>query len=227
MGDVQGPLGCRFDSLGFDDPNRRYRLGIKGGTFDPIHMGHLAIVEAAREACGLDAVVFVVAGDPWMKRGRDIASAEHRFAMVNLAVQSNPSFAASRMEMDRPGTTYTVDTLRTLREYFPSNVELFFLAGSDALADIDQWHSASELGSLATIVAEQRPGYPFNEEDAHRVSRIVGGGEVLRVSVPALSISSTDLREKLREGKSIRYLVPDVVADYIAEHDLYAERGCD
>ena len=216
------PVVCeRFDDLGMADPERAYRLGIMGGTFDPIHIGHLACAEQAREACRLDGVVFMPAGDPWMKHGRRLASAEDRFAMVSLAVRDNPRFDASRLEVDRAGETYTVDTLRALRRHYPTNVELYFLSGADAILRISEWHDATEVTELAHLIAVTRPGYRIDEA-RERYARAFGAGlRVDQLEVTALSVSSTDLREKVRMGESIRYLVPQVVADYIEEHGLY------
>lgn len=216
------PVICeRFDNLGFDDPSRAYRLGIMGGTFDPIHIGHLACAEQVREACDLDAVVFMPAGDPWMKRGRRLASAEDRFAMVCLAAQDNPHFDVSRLEIDRSGETYTVDTLRALKAHYPENVELFFISGADAVFRILEWRDAQEVASLARLVAVTRPGYEISDARSKYMRTHASIMHISQLEVTALSISSTDLREKVRAGKSIRYLVPQVVADYIQEHGLY------
>lgn len=216
------PVICeRFDNLGFDDPSHAYRLGIMGGTFDPIHIGHLACAEQVREACDLDAVVFMPAGDPWMKRGRRLASAEDRFAMVCLAAQDNPHFGVSRLEIDRSGETYTVDTLRALKAHYPENVELFFISGADAVFRILEWRDAQEVASLARLVAVTRPGYEISDARSKYMRTHASIMHISQLEVTALSISSTDLREKVRAGKSIRYLVPQVVADYIQEHGLY------
>lgn len=216
------PVVCeRFDTLGTADPTRSYRLGIMGGTFDPIHIGHLACAEQVRETCGLDGVVFMPAGDPWMKRGRRLAPAEDRFAMVRLAVQDNPHFDVSRLEIDREGETYTVDTLRTLKAHFPENVELFFISGADAVFRILEWRDAKEVASLARLVAVTRPGYEITDARSKYMRTHASIMHISQLEVTALSVSSTDLREKVRTGKSIRYLVPQVVADYIQEHGLY------
>ncbi|WP_294440626.1 nicotinate-nucleotide adenylyltransferase, partial [uncultured Slackia sp.] len=211
----------RFETLGTADPTRSYRLGIMGGTFDPIHIGHLACAEQVRETYGLDGVVFLPAGDPWMKRGRRLAPAEDRFAMVRLAVQDNPHFDVSRLEIDREGETYTVDTLRTLKAHFPENVELFFISGADAVFRILEWRDAKEVASLARLVAVTRPGYEITDARSKYMRTHASIMHISQLEVTALSVSSTDLREKVRTGKSIRYLVPQVVADYIQEHGLY------
>ena len=213
----------RFDNLGREDASRTYRLGIMGGTFDPVHVGHLAAAEQVREAFGLDAVIFMPAGDPWMKKGRSLAPAEDRYAMVAAAVQDNPHFDASRLEIDRKGETYTVDTLRALRAHYPDNVELCFISGADAMLRVHEWREASELARLAHLIAVTRPGYDLGE--ARENYRRAHGCDVSLAAfeVTPLEISSTDLRKKVREGRSLRYLTPQVVANYIAAHSLYGE----
>lgn len=210
---------ARFDTLGADGCPAR--LGIMGGTFDPIHIGHLACAEQVRDIYGLDGVVFMPAGDPWMKRGRGVTDAETRFAMVKDAVADNPHFDASRLEIDRPGETYTVDTLRALRAYYPSNVALYFISGADAVLRILEWRDASEVGRLAHLVAVTRPGYNIDDARRKYMRTHAAIHHVSTVEVTALAVSSTDLREKVRAGRSIRYLVPQVVADYIEERGLY------
>lgn len=210
----------RFDELGAD--GRPHRLGILGGTFDPIHNAHLAIAECAMCDLGLDGVLFVVAGDPWMKRGRALASAEDRFVMVCAAIANEPSFAASRIEIDRAGETYTVDTLRELRVKFPRNVELVFLMGSDSLEHVDEWCEASSLGGLARFaVVSMRPGSELDEASLAKAAKVIGAAAIERVDMAPMELSSTDLREKTRAGQSIRDMVPAVVADYIEVHGLY------
>lgn len=213
----------RFDNLGSDDASRPCRLGIMGGTFDPVHIGHLACAEQAREAFGLDGVVFMPAGDPWMKEGRNIADAEDRLAMVCLAIRDNPYFDVSRLEIDRPGRTYTVDTLRALRDHYPDNVDIYFISGADAMFRILEWRDADEVGRLAHLVALTRPGYEITDARRRYMRTHASILHLWQLEVTALSVSSTDLREKVRVGKSIRYLVPQVVADYIQDHDLYRE----
>lgn len=209
----------RFDDLGFDGSPAR--LGIMGGTFDPIHLGHLACAEQVRDIYGLDGVVFMPAGDPWMKRDRDVTCAEDRFAMTAAAVADDPHFDASRLEIDRPGETYTVDTLRILRRRYPANVELFFISGADAVFRLLEWRDARELGGLARLVAVTRPGYRVDDARVRYMRTHASILHLSQVEVTALAISSTDLREKAAAGRSIRYLVPPVVADYIETHGLY------
>lgn len=198
------------------------RLGVMGGTFDPIHNGHLEIARRACESLDLSGVLFVVAGDPWMKHGRALTSAEDRFAMVQAAIEGDDRFAASRMEIDRAGETYTVDTLRALRAALPASVELCFLMGADAAVRLGEWREASELGSLARFaVVSQRGDVMLDERGLSHLAQIIGAREVLQVEMPRMDVSSTDLREKVRQGRSIRDLVPAVVADYIESHGLY------
>jgi nicotinate-nucleotide adenylyltransferase len=219
------PLGIvsetgRFDRLGFDDPKGTYRLGIMGGTFDPIHLGHLVCAEQAREHFALDGVIFVPTGKPAWKLNRPVTPAADRLAMVRIATEGNDAFDVSRLETDRPGVTYTVDTLEMLRAHYPSNVRLFFITGTDAVWQIVKWHNNKRVASLATFIAASRPGYDVEDaKRAHDESPVKF--DVLYFEVPALSISSTDLRRRVHEGRSVRYLVPERVADYISEHGLY------
>ena len=207
-------------NLGADGHARR--LGVMGGTFDPIHNGHLEIARRACESLGLSGVLFVVAGDPWMKHGRALTPAEDRFAMVQAAIEGDVRFAASRMEIDRAGETYTVDTLRELRRILPAHVELCFLMGTDAAARLGEWREASELGGLARFaVVSQRDDVALDERSLSRLAQIIGAREILQVEMPRMDVSSTDLREKVRQGRSIRDEVSAVVADYIESHGLY------
>ena len=211
----------RFDDLGAD--GRRARLGIMGGTFDPIHMGHLACAEQACDAFGLAGVVFMPAGNPWMKRDRSVTDAETRFSMVRAAVADNPRFDASRLEIDRAGETYTVDTLRALRAHYPENVELYFISGADAVQRILEWRDAAEVARLARLIAVTRPGYAIDDARRRYMRTHAGIRHVSMFEATALAISSTDLREKVRMGRSIRYLVPQVVSDCIERTGLYRE----
>lgn len=207
-------------NLGADGHARR--LGVMGGTFDPIHNGHLEIARRSCESLGLSGVLFVVAGDPWMKHGRALTPAEDRFAMVQAAIEGDVRFAASRMEIDRAGETYTVDTLRELRRILPAHVELCFLMGADATARLGEWREAGELGGLARFaVVSQRDDVALDECGLSRLAQIIGAREILQVEMPRMDVSSTDLREKVRQGCSIRDEVPAVVADYIESHGLY------
>ncbi len=206
------------------DASRTYRLGIMGGTFDPIHYGHLVTAEQAREALDLDCVLFMPAGSPAFKQDLRVSNPEDRYAMTVLATAANASFYASRLEIDRQGVTYTVDTLRSLRDQYPENVELYFITGADALMDILTWHDADCLASLATFIAATRPGYDI--ETAKR--RIAESGlefDVRYIEIPALAISSSHIRERVRQGKSVRYLTSESVMGYINKHGLYLMEG--
>lgn len=202
------------------DPGREYRLGIMGGTFDPIHYGHLVTAEQAREALALDLVLFMPAGSPAFKQDREVTSPEDRYAMTVLATAANPSFYASRFEIDRPGVTYTVDTLKALRSAYPESVHLYFITGADAIIDIVTWHDAAEIASLATLIAATRPGYDIRQAQA----RIAASGidfDVRYIQIPALAISSTNIRDRVRLGKSVRYLTSESVMGYINKNRLY------
>ena len=202
------------------DPDRTYRLGIMGGTFDPIHNGHLVAAEQARCALDLDIVLFMPAGNPAFKQDRSVTNPEDRYAMTLLATSDNPLFLASRYEVDREGVTYTVDTLQRLRDTYPRNVELYFITGADAIVDIITWRDAARLATLATLVGATRPGY-----DLERARKVLSGSgldfDVRYLEVPALAISSSYLRDRVRQGQSLRYLTPDSVIGYINKHHLY------
>lgn len=206
------------------DPGRVYRLGIMGGTFDPIHYGHLVTAEQAREALDLDLVLFMPAGSPAFKQDKRVSDPEDRYAMTVLATAANAAFYASRFEIDRPGVTYTVDTLSELRRHYPENVELYFITGADAIIDILAWHDAERLASLATLIAATRPGYDIGTAKA----RIAASGidfDVRYIEIPALAISSSNIRELVAAGKSVRYLTSESVMGYIRKNDLYAQEG--
>ena len=213
------PVVCeRFDDLGFDGGPRR--LGIMGGTFDPIHIGHLACAEQAREAFGLDAVVFVPAGLPSFKRDRDIAPASDRLAMCELAVRSNPFFDASDIEVRREGVTYSVETMRVIRGHYPDNVELFFITGADAILSITRWRDAAELATLVRFIAVTRPGFAIDDAFKDELARL-GRYRVDYLETTALSVSSSSLRERVARGLSLRYLTTPEVCKYIDREGLY------
>ncbi|GEK81535.1 putative nicotinate-nucleotide adenylyltransferase [Agrococcus baldri] len=192
-------------------PESRQRLGIMGGTFDPIHHGHLVAASEVAQHFDLDEVVFVPTGEPYQKR--DVSPSEDRYLMTVVATASNPRFKVSRVDIDRDGPTYTIDTLRDIRERRP-DAELFFITGADAFTSIVEWKDVDELWRLAHFVAVTRPG--------HHVD--IAGYPPDRVSlleIPALAISSTDCRARVRAGYPVWYLVPDGVVQYISKHDLY------
>ena len=191
-----------------------------GGTFDPIHFGHLVTAEEALVQFNLDRVLFMPTGVPALKTRADVTPAEDRYLMTVLATASNPDFDVSRLEVDRPGLTYTVDTLRALRDTHGPATALFFITGADAVWDIVSWHDAETIADLATFIGATRPGYDLDaaqraHEDAETRFRIE------YVDVPALAISSTDIRARVRERRPIRYLTPEPVVAYIEKHGLY------
>ncbi len=194
------------------------RLGVMGGTFDPIHYGHLVTAEEALDQFGLDSVLFVPTGRPWMKEHEVVSSPEDRYLMTVIATASNPRFAVSRMEVDRDGPTYTVDTLRSLKEEFGPETDLFFITGADAMAELLQWKEPQELFDLAHFISATRPGYDIGAFEGHApMSR----PEISVMHVPALAISSTDIRTRAGKGRAIRYLVPEGVKSYIEKAELY------
>jgi len=194
----------------------RRRVGVMGGTFDPIHHGHLVAASEVQAWFDLDEVVFVPTGEPWQKADRVVSPAEHRYLMTVVATASNPRFTVSRVDIDRGGPTYTIDTLRDLAAVLP-DAELFFITGADALGEIFTWRDASQLFELAHFVGCTRPGY---EVDPSLLSGIPTERLTL-IEVPALAISSSDCRERRAAGEPVWYLVPDGVVQYIAKHDLY------
>jgi nicotinate-nucleotide adenylyltransferase len=193
------------------------RVGVMGGTFDPIHHGHLVAASEVAHRFGLDEVVVVPAGQPWQKSGRVVSPAEDRYLMTVIATAADPRFRVSRVDVDRDGPTYTVDTLRDLRAELAASGEdadLFFITGADALASIASWHAADELLGLAHFVGVTRPGHALTDPG-------MPSGSVTLVEIPALAISSTDCRERASRGEPIRYLVPDGVVEYVAKRHLY------
>ena len=214
----------RFDRLGFDQPERTFRLGIMGGTFDPIHIGHLSCAEQARVAFGLDAVVFMPAGTPVFKLNQQVTDAQARLDMCRLATASNPFFDVSPLEVEREGNTYTVDTLCQLRAYYPPNVELYFITGADAVLSIVKWRESERIADLAHLIAVTRPGAHISDAFKSNMAEMTRF-DINYLEVPALSISSSMLRRFVREGNSIRYLVTYNVFDYICRHGLYSQAG--
>lgn len=211
----------RFDTLGQEDPDKTYALGIMGGTFDPIHMGHLAVAEQARDVLGLDAVVFMPAGRQPYKINQDQLAAEKRLEMCRLALSDNENFDVSPLEVEREGITYTIDTLKTVRAHYPSNVKLYFIAGADSIATLADWKDARELSGLASFVGINRPGTKLIGDKAIKKSLQEAGFTVEFIHAPSLDISSTDLRRRIAQGGSIRYLIPEPVRLVIEAENLY------
>ncbi|HLZ68565.1 MAG TPA: nicotinate-nucleotide adenylyltransferase [Dehalococcoidia bacterium] len=200
---------------------QRLQIGVLGGTFDPIHLAHLRLAEEAREQLGLQRVLFVPAPRPWRKSGRRITPIAHRLAMVRLALAGNPAFDVSTVELEQAGPTYTTLTLEALRAELGAGVTLHFILGSDALQDLPNWWQPQRLVRLAKLAVAARGELPAHEL-ASLDRRIPGLADACeRIEMPALAISSTDLRRRVAAGRSLRYLVPDSVAAYIAEHGLY------
>jgi nicotinate-nucleotide adenylyltransferase len=196
-----------------DGAQGRLRLGVMGGTFDPIHHGHLVAASEVAAKFGMDEVVFVPTGQPWQKSHKQVSEPEHRYLMTVIATASNPRFTVSRVDVDRPGPTYTIDTLRDLRTQRP-DADLFFITGADALAQILSWKDIDELWSLAHFVGVTRPGHVLDG---------MGRTDVSLLEVPAMAISSTDCRVRVAGNNPVWYLVPDGVVQYIAKYGLYAE----
>ena len=192
------------------------KIGVMGGTFDPIHHGHLVAASEVTDRFGLDEVIFVPTGQPWQKDERTVSRAEDRYLMTVVATASNPRFSVSRVDIDRGGPTYTADTLSDLRALLPE-AQLYFITGADALAQILSWHRVQEMFDLAHFVGVTRPGYEL--EDDH-----LPDGVVSLVEVPAMAISSTDCRTRVAEGRPVWYLVPDGVVQYISKRQLYRPR---
>ena len=190
------------------------RIGIMGGTFDPIHHGHLVAASEVADRFALDEVVFVPTGHPWQKGHETVSAAEDRYLMTVIATASNPRFWVSRTDVDRGGPTYTVDTLRDLREHFGPKAQLFFITGADALEKILSWKDTDKMFELAHFIGVTRPGFPLSAEH-------LPADTVSLVQVPAMAISSTACRERVAAGKPVWYLVPDGVVQYIAKRRLY------
>jgi nicotinate-nucleotide adenylyltransferase len=195
------------------------RLGVYGGTFDPIHLGHLILAEACREACELDRVWFVVAGAPPHKPG-DRTSVADRLEMVRIAVAGHPAFEFSEIEAKRPGPHYSVETLEAIARDRPGD-DLFFLIGADSLVDLPHWRQPGRIGELATLIVANRPGVPAPDRAALEHALGPDARPILDVTIPPIGIASNELRRRVSMGRSIRYQVPRGVEAYIAEHGLY------
>ena len=192
------------------------RIGVMGGTFDPIHHGHLVAASEVASFFALDEVIFVPTGQPWQKEDRKVSAAEDRYLMTVIATASNPRFSVSRVDIDRPGETYTIDTLRDLRAERGDNAEFYFITGADALARMISWRDADELFKLAHFVGCTRPGHQLTMSD-------LPADRIKLVQIPALAISSTQCRERVRAGYPIWYLVPDGIVQYISKRRLYRD----
>jgi nicotinate-nucleotide adenylyltransferase len=197
------------------------KLGLLGGTFDPIHVGHLVIAKEVRLRLALSEILFIPAGNPWLKSERTITPGEHRLEMVRLAISSHPHFTVSDIELKRPGPSYSVDTVSALREELGRDVGLYLIIGYDELSELSLWKEPVRLAEMCHIVGVKRPGYA--KLNWHSLEQAVGGisSRVIVLDVPQLDVSSTQIRQRIATGLSIRYLVPEAVERYILEHGLY------
>jgi nicotinate-nucleotide adenylyltransferase len=206
------------------------KLGILGGSFNPIHLGHLVLAETAREALGLDRVIFIPAKLPPHKRAAALADGVDRLAMVRLAIAANPAFTVSDMELRRPGVSYTVDTVRALREKLGAGTQIYFLIGMDTVAELAAWREAARLARLCQFIPLSRPGHAsLNTAALERaVGRLPARALLKRaLAMPLIGISSSEIRRRVADGRTIRYLVPDAVAAYIRRKRLYRSQKCE
>jgi len=197
------------------------KLGVLGGTFDPIHNGHLAVADEVRSRLKLDEILFVPTGRPWLKAGKPLTRAEHRIEMVRLAIAGSPYCKLSTMEIDRGGPSYTIDTMAELKKKRGDEDELFFILGWDSLAELTEWREPERIIRLCQLVAVPRPGYP--QPDLNMLERSISGlsGRVVILDKPEVDISASDIRERVEQGESISGLVPEAVERYIREKGLY------
>ena len=201
------------------------RIGVLGGTFDPVHIAHLVIAEEARTRLSLEEVVFIPTGQPWLKADKPVSPGEQRLEMVRLAISSNPFFRASSMELGRSGPTYSVDTLEVLQEEWGPEAEIYFILGMDALLSLPQWKDPARLLELCTPVAFTRPDQPPSALDD--IAKQLPGlkQRVQLVEGPQIGVSGTEIRRRVAAGSSTRYLVPPAVEQFIAQHGLYSQNG--
>lgn len=198
------------------------KVGIMGGTFDPIHNGHLVLAEQIRTQFNLEKVIFIPAGIPPHKQELNITSSKHRYFMTLLATITNPHFEVSKIEIAEEKISYTINTIKKLKETFDSNTEMFFITGADALYELETWKNIEELLKLCNFIAATRPGIDEKKlRDKIDYLNKIYNAQIIVTSVPALAISSTDIRERIRHGKSIKYIVPESVEYYIYKNKLY------
>ncbi|MDA8235280.1 MAG: nicotinate-nucleotide adenylyltransferase [Clostridia bacterium] len=200
----------------------KIKIGLMGGTFDPVHYGHMVTAEAARYEFQLDKVIFVPSGHPPHKAGSPVTGAEHRYFMTALAVTSNPNFEVSKVEIDRVGPSYTVDTIKYFLDQYHGEAEVYFITGVDAIREILTWRKVEDLLELCYFIAATRPGYQLWE--MHQRLSVLLSHQLERIKtmeVPALAISSTDIRNRVRKGRPIKYLLPELVESYIIKNKLY------
>lgn len=204
--------------------NEQIKIGVMGGTFDPIHYGHLAAAEAARVEFGLRKVIFMPAGNPPHKWLKEISDAEHRYRMTALAISSNSGFEVSRLEVDKSGISYTFDTMKQLKKTYGEASDIYFIIGADTVMELLTWHKIGELLTLCKFITVTRPG--FNNREMEQMIEEISSKyneEIICLEVPLLEISSTDIRERVRDGRSVKYLLPEEVEAYIFENGLYKE----
>jgi nicotinate-nucleotide adenylyltransferase len=203
----------------------KLKIGIMGGTFNPIHHGHLVTAGEALSQFCLDKVIFVPSGDPPHKNSREEKIAEHRYLMTVIATSSNKNFFVSRIEIDRKGKSYTVDTMRELKKLYGEDTDLFFITGADAILEILSWKKTEEIMELCSFIAATRPGYNISkiQDLKERLFKKTSGSieKMFIMEIPALAISSTDIRKRVKENRPIDYLVPEGVSNYILKHGLY------
>ncbi len=207
---------------------RTSRIAVMGGTFDPIHYGHLVAAEAVRFEYNFDKVIFIPAGKPAHKQKKQITNAEHRYNMTVLATVTNPYFEVSRIELDRVGITYTIDTIKALKKMLDVKTEIYFITGADAILDILTWYNVEELLDLCDFIAATRPG--FNKKDLEQKLIEIKSKydkDIFMIEIPSLAISSTDIRDRMANGKPIKYLLPETVENYIHQSGLYRSEEID
>ncbi|MBR1646765.1 MAG: nicotinate-nucleotide adenylyltransferase [Selenomonadaceae bacterium] len=197
------------------------KIGIMGGTFDPIHLGHLATAEFVRESFSLDEILFIPAARPPHKLARHVTDEIHRLAMTTLATRSNKFFTVSDMEIKRTGLSYTLDTMDELHKKFGATTELFFIIGADSLSDLSKWHEAKKLVERSHFIATTRPGVDVDFSATEKFFGTAASEHIHRVTTPAIEISSTQIRQRVKSGRSIKYLVPEAVEEYILREGLY------
>ena len=200
------------------------KIGIMGGTFDPIHYGHIVTAAKVKKGFGLDEVVFVPSGNPPHKKERVITAAKHRLNMVNLAVEGIRGFSVSTMEIDRKGYSYALDTVNGFYRLYGEDTDLYFITGADAIAEIATWHRADELMAKCRFIASARPGYHFDEE--HAIAEKYKDRVVLFPETN-IAVSSSEIRQRIAEGRSVTSMLPEKVEDYIREHHLYGKEHHD
>ncbi len=202
------------------------KYGIMGGTFDPIHIGHLVLAEEVRNKLNLDKIIFIPSGNPPHKDSKNVTEPIHRYEMTLLATISNPNFEISSVEIDRTGKTYTVDTIKELRQKCKTNAEFYFITGADSILDLPNWKNVNELLHLCKFVAATRPGFKLKKmEEKIKELEELHNKNIYTIIVTALQISSTDIRNRIRDGHSVKYLLPESVEDYIYKNKLYFKKN--